>query len=92
MMSLRLFLVVLLIASVVSALAVVRSRHGNRIEFVELQQLQSRRDALEVEWGQLQLEQSAWATHGRIEQLARRELNMVMARDGKIVVSANAQR
>ena len=29
------------------------------------------RDALEVEWDKLLLEQSAWATHPRIEQLAR---------------------
>ena len=29
------------------------------------------RDALDIEWGQLKLEQSAWATHGRVEQTAR---------------------
>lgn len=92
MTSLRLIVLVLLIATVATALSVVRSRHGNRIAFVELQQLQGHRDALEVEWGQLQLEQSAWATHGRIEQVARRELDMVIARDSRIVVSGNADR
>lgn len=82
---------VLLAANLVSALAVVRARHGNRTEFVELQQLEARRDALEVEWGQLQLEQSAWATHGRIEQVARAELGMRIARGDDVVVLRNAK-
>lgn len=81
----------LLAANLVSALAVVRARHGNRTEFVELQQLEARRDALEVEWGQLQLEQSAWATHGRIEQAARAELDMRIARGNDVVVLRNAK-
>lgn len=80
----------LLIASVATALAVVRARHGNRTEFVQLQKLEARRDSLEVEWGQLQLEQSAWATHGRIEQLAREELDMVIARGDDVVVLKHA--
>lgn len=87
----RLLVVLLLLATMASALGVVRARHGNRTEFSELQQLHARRDALEVEWGQLQLEQSAWATHGRIEQVARRELGMVMARGSNVVVSKNAE-
>lgn len=82
---------VLLAANLVSALAVVRARHGNRTEFVEMQQLQARRDALEVEWGQLQLEQSAWATHGRIEQAARDELDMHIARGNDVVVLRNVE-
>jgi cell division protein FtsL len=83
-------IVLLLAANLVSALAVVRTRHGNRTEFVELQQLEARRDALEVEWGQLQLEQSAWATHGRIEQAAGKELGMRIARGDDVVVLRNA--
>lgn len=84
-------LLVLLAANVLTALSVVRARHGNRTEFVELQKLEARRDALEVEWGQLQLEQSAWATHGRIEQVARKELDMVIARGDDVVVLRNAE-
>lgn len=84
-------LLVLLAANVLTALSVVRARHGNRTEFVELQQLEARRDALEVEWGQLQLEQSAWATHGRIEQVARKELDMVIARGDDVVVLRNVE-
>lgn len=92
MTTLRAIVTLLLIANVISALAVVRARHGNRTEFVELQQLEARRDALEVEWGQLQLEQSAWATHGRIEQVAREELGMEMVRAEDVVVLKNAKR
>lgn len=91
MNTLRGALVLLLLATVASALAVVHARHGNRTAFVELQQLESRRDALEVEWGQLQLEQSAWATHGRIEQAARAELDMRIARGNDVVVLRNAK-
>lgn len=92
MNGMTLVIVLLLVANLFSALAVVRSRHGNRTEFVELQQLESRRDELEVEWGQLQLEQSAWATHGRIEQVARKELDMTIPRGEDVVVLKNAER
>src|SRR5690606_38794255 len=57
---------------------------------VELQKLEAERDALAVEWGQLQLEQSAWSTHARIEQVARKELNMTLVREARIVVSEDA--
>ena len=91
-MSMRLLLVVLLLlANVASALLVVKVRHENRAGFVGLQELQDQRDELQVEWGQLQLEQSAWATHGRIEHVAREELNMVIVDNRDVVVLRNAQ-
>ncbi|MFP4079249.1 MAG: cell division protein FtsL [Ectothiorhodospira sp.] len=61
-----------------TALAVVYSRHQGRVLFMELQQALERRDELNVEWGRLQLEQSTWATHGRIEREARERLDMRM--------------
>jgi len=67
-----------------SALAVVWSRHETRTLFVELQSLHADRDALEIEWGQLKLEQSAWATHGRVEQTARGSLRMVIPRPNEV--------
>jgi cell division protein FtsL len=51
---------------------------------VQLQQLTSRRDGLEVEWGQLKLEQSTFATHGRVEQTARGDLQMVIPRPEEV--------
>jgi cell division protein FtsL len=49
-----------------------------------LQNLESSRDQLDIEWGQLKLEQSAWATHGRVEQMARTDLQMVIPRPTEV--------
>ena len=59
-----------------SALGVVYAKHQSRKLFVQLNELQQQRDAMNVQWGQLQLELSTWATNGRIEQLARQRLHM----------------
>lgn len=73
----RLTLVLCLIATVLtSAVGVVYSKHQSRTLFVELERLKALRDDLDVEWGRLQLEQSTWATHGRVEKVAREQLNM----------------
>lgn len=73
---LRVAVLVLGIVSFGSALAVVYSNHESRKLFIELQALQEIRDELDVEWGRMQLEQSTWATHGRIEATARDKLSM----------------
>jgi len=39
-----------------------------------------------VEWGQLQLEQSTWAAHGRVEKLARERLGLSAPVQGQMVV------
>lgn len=59
-----------------SAVALVYVQHRHRALYVELQSLERERDSLEVEWGKLQLEQSTWATHERIESLARKRLGL----------------
>ncbi len=69
---------VLLILVLASAIAVVYSRHLNRAAFDELQRLQQQRDEINIERGRLQLEQSTFATHSKIEQLARDRLGMVL--------------
>jgi len=66
------------IATMISALGVVYSRHESRKLFVELQSLQEQRDEMNVDWGRLQLEQSTWTTHGRVADTARERLNMVV--------------
>jgi len=70
-----------------SSLGVVYAKQEARSRFNELQQLVRKRDDLDIEWGQLQLEQSTWATHGRVERLAHEELHMVIpqASDLRIV-------
>lgn len=67
-----------------SCIAVVWSKHQARTLFVELQSLEAERDRLNIEWGQLKLEQSAWSTHGRVEQMARADLKMVIPRPTEV--------
>jgi cell division protein FtsL len=46
---------------------------------------QERMRSLEVEWGQLQLEQSTWATHARVEKVARERLHMKPPAPGQVL-------
>ncbi len=80
-------IVVALLFSMVlgSAILLIYSKHQSRKVFVELQQLNYQVDALNTEWSQLQLEQSAWSGHGRIERIARNRLSMVMPESADVV-------
>jgi len=79
--------VALWIAVLASATGVVYVKHEARTLFVELEKLSSERDRLNIEWGRLQLEQSAWSAHGFVEQVANRQLKMTLpsATEVKIV-------
>ena len=59
---------------VLSSMALVYTKHTSRKLFVELEALTHERDELNIEWGQLQIEQSTWATHARIERVATEDL------------------
>ncbi len=67
---------ILLAVLVACALSVVTSQHQARKLYVELQKEQETARKLDVEWGQLQLEQSTWAMHARIEKIASGQLMM----------------
>jgi cell division protein FtsL len=67
---------VLWVAALASAAGAIWCKHRSREMFVELESLNARRDNLEIEWGQLQLEQSAWSTHGFVERVASTRLRM----------------
>jgi cell division protein FtsL len=67
---------ILLAALVACALSVVTSQHRARKLFIALQQQQEQSHALDVEWGQLQLEQRTWATPSRIEKVAHEQMRM----------------
>lgn len=69
-----------------SAVGVVAAKHESRQAFIEHQSELAERDALNLEWTQLQIEQSTWATQGRIEQQARDELGMIKPEPDRIVV------
>lgn len=70
----------------VSALAVVYAKHESRKLFVELQNLETERDDMDVEWGQLQLEQSTLTTHGRVEKNASERMRMSIPAPDAVVI------
>ena len=69
---------ILLLVTIASALGVVYSQHQSRALFVELQEQMQQIDEQNIYWGRLLLEQSTWATHGRVESIARESLGMHM--------------
>lgn len=75
----------LLLLAVLCALGTVSSNHRARKLVTEYEREQNRMRELDVEWGQLQLEQSTWANHARIEQIARDKLGMQVPPPGQIV-------
>jgi cell division protein FtsL len=79
-------LLVLLLVVVVSSVGVVYSKHQARKLFVELQALANERDDMDIEWGQLQLEQSTLTTQGQVELAARDQLGMVSLSADNVVI------
>jgi cell division protein FtsL len=77
--------VFLLLVAMACALSVVTSQHKARKLFQALEGEQERARQLEVEYGQLQIELSTWATSPRIEKIAREKLKMHVPEAGKIV-------
>lgn len=69
--------IVLVAALVACALLLVTSQHQSRRLFIELERSQAQAKQLDIEWRQLQLEQSTLGKHGRIEMSARQELKML---------------
>jgi cell division protein FtsL len=66
------------LAALGSAAGAIYCKHRARQLFVELEALNARRDNLEIEWGQLQLEQSAWSSHAFVERVASAKLHMAL--------------
>jgi cell division protein FtsL len=83
---LALLLPVLWLVALGSAAGAIYSKHRARELFVELEKLNRERDRLEVEWGQLQLEQSAWSTHAFVENVAAARLKMSLPAPATIEV------
>lgn len=75
---------VLLLLAIACALGVVTSQHKTRKLFVALQNEKDTALKMEVEWGQLQLEQSTWATPARVENIARLKLHMQLPKNSQI--------
>lgn len=61
---------------VLSAFTIIHSTHTCRALYSQLQSLESEQWYLQEDYGRLLLEQSTWASHHRVEKVARRELGM----------------
>ena len=85
-MTVRVLIVVLLLANIASAIAVVYARHEHRQLFVDFKRLVRDRDELNIDFGRLQLEQATWAESNRIDQVARNRLGMVFPEADETVV------
>jgi cell division protein FtsL len=79
---------ILWVGALGSAAGAIYCKHRAREMFVELERLNARRDNLEIEWGQLQLEQSAWSTHAFVERVASTKLHMAMPPPKQIEIVA----
>lgn len=74
--ALTLLIPILWLTVLASAAGAIFVKHRARELFVELEKVNRERDQLEIEWGQLQLEQSAWSTHAFVENVAASNLGM----------------
>ena len=82
----RLATLLLLLATVATAIGVVDARHQSHLAFADLTRLVAERDALEIEFGRLQLEQATWADNNRIDQIARGTLGMIAPQPAETLV------
>lgn len=77
-------LLVLTLSVLISAFWVIQVAYDYRRLFHDHQVLVDQWDELQVEWGQLLLEQSTWAGHGRIETEAETRMGMRVPRLSEI--------
>jgi cell division protein FtsL len=82
------FLAALWLAVLVSAVAVVRARHESRTLFVQLERASAERDALNIGWGQDQIEQSTFSNHGFVESVASRRMGMKLPKPDEVRIVA----
>ena len=83
MVRVNLLLLALLIACGVS---LVTSRHQARKLFVDLERARADARNFEIEYGQLQLEQSTWAMPARVEKIARTSLGMELPNAARVEI------
>lgn len=86
-------LTVLLMLAAITATGVwvVHTKYLTRSHFSQLQDLRAQRDALDVEWNRLRLEEAALSTDVRVEHKARNELGMYLPRVGDVMLIEEAE-
>lgn len=83
----RHLLMLLLYLSVIgSALAVVVSSHKNRELLIVHEELIQQKDALDIEWRHLVIEQNALSEHNRIERQVKQKLDMYRPKNDEVVM------
>jgi cell division protein FtsL len=70
-LNLLLFMILIMVA-----IGVIAAQDKSRKLYFELEQLETMANTFQTEYGQLQLEQSTWAMHSRLEEYAQDKLNM----------------
>ena len=73
------------------SIGVITSQHKARKLYFELEQQQDLTRKFDTEYGQLQLEQSTWAMHSRVEELAEKKLKMQVPDATRIQVIAKEE-
>jgi cell division protein FtsL len=74
----------LLLVLVLSALAVIYSKYYSRLVFIEIEKKEKALDDYEVEWVQMQLEQTTLLEQNQVELAARKKM-LVMPLREKII-------
>lgn len=67
---------ILALALLLSALSQINAQYQARRLFIDIEREQSLTKQYEIQWNQLRLDQSVLAKHGRIEEVAQKQLNM----------------
>lgn len=81
-----LFIFSLLIAVMISAMAIVYVTDVNRHQFSELQNLQLAKNDLNSQYNQLLLEQNTLSAPARVQQIAQNQLKMIQPTQQSVVV------
>jgi len=69
-----------------ASIGVIFTKHLSRQKHIELSQIQSTLDELDIEWSRLQIEESTFSEHGLVETIARQRLDMVLPEGQSVVV------
>ena len=76
----------LLFAVLFSAVAVVYVTNLHRLTFSQLQVEEQQSHQLQLQWGQLLLEQASLATPGRVQELAEEKLHMTLPSNKETII------
>ena len=64
--------------NVCTALTIIYTKHLTRLSYIEISRYQGTIDRLDVEWSQLQIEESTFSEHGLVERIASERLDMTI--------------